>query len=398
MAKAGITEYKEDEIILKQGDPDKSLYKILSGQVAVYINYEKDDEYLVGIQSFPSCFGEMTILSGQPSFYTVVALTDAKILCVPEENFEGFIQSNPANAISIMKTMAKNISLLNMNIKMLTEEIAYSNAGDVAGSNQSKVVIEENSLTLSGNSNFELYLPGHKGYESVSCPASEKYTYLKEYVCPHCGTKFVAACVNRMSLESEDKVIDFRDDMRVNCGDFNVEWYQVITCTHCYFSGVMDFFRKDGGKVSKIKYQEDLKKAFSSIFLNFTTTRNLDFVFTQYYLALICVRGMEDETLMEARLWLNLSRLYTDVGEEALSHEAIKRAAAAYISTHGYSTLKPKVEHKICMSIAGLLYKYEFYKQAKELAVFLVMERAERSYYTRIAEDMIAELRKKGVI
>ena len=88
MAKAGITEYKEDDIVLKQGDPDKSLYKILSGQVAVYINYGSDDEYLVGIQSFPSCFGEMTILSGQPSFYTVVALTETKILCVPEENFE----------------------------------------------------------------------------------------------------------------------------------------------------------------------------------------------------------------------------------------------------------------------------------------------------------------------
>ena len=93
MAKAGITEYKEDQIILKQGDPDKSLYKILSGQVAVYINYEKDDEYLVGIQAYPSCFGEMTILSGQPSFYTVVALTDTKILCVPEENFESFTTS-----------------------------------------------------------------------------------------------------------------------------------------------------------------------------------------------------------------------------------------------------------------------------------------------------------------
>jgi hypothetical protein len=124
----------------------------------------------------------------------------------------------------------------------------------------------------------------------------------------------------------------------------------------------------------------------------------LDFVFTQYYLALICVKGMMDETLMEARLWLNLSRLYEDAGEKELSREAIKRAAAAYISTHGYSTLKPKVEHKICMSIAGILYRYEEYQHAKELAVFLVMERTERSYYSRIAEDMIAELRIKGVI
>ena len=393
MAKAGITEYKEDDIVLKQGDPDKSLYKILSGQVAVYINYGSDDEYLVGIQSFPSCFGEMTILSGQPSFYTVVALTETKILCVPEENFEGFIQNNPANAISIMKTMAKNISLLNMNVKMLNEEIAYNNAED----NANNVVIQENSMTLTGNENFELYLPGHGKYQSVACPASEKYTYLKEYVCPHCGAKFVAACINRAAVEGDEKAKDFRDDMRVKCDDFSVEWYQIVTCTHCYFSGIVDFFRKDVGDVRKEKYNEELKNAFSNVFLNFTATRNLDFVFTQYYLALICVKGMRDETLMEARLWLNLCRLYEDVGEKELSREAIKRAAAAYISAHGFSILKPKVGHKICMSIAGILYRYEEYKQAKELAVLLVMGRSERSYYTRMAEDMIAEFRTKGV-
>ena len=393
MAKAGITEYKEDDIVLKQGDPDKSLYKILSGQVAVYINYGSDDEYLVGIQSFPSCFGEMTILSGQPSFYTVVALTETKILCVPEENFEGFIQNNPANAISIMKTMAKNISLLNMNVKMLNEEIAYNNAED----NANNVVIQENSMALTGNENFELYLPGHGKYQSVACPASEKYTYLKEYVCPHCGTKFVATCVNRTAVEGDEKATDFRDDMRVKCDDFNVEWYQIVTCTHCYFSGIVDFFRKDMGDIRKEKYNEELKNAFSNVFLNFTATRDLDFVFAQYYLALICVKGMRDETLMEARLWLNLCRLYEDVGEKELSREAIKRAAAAYISAHGFSTLKPKVGHKICMSIAGILYRYEEYKQAKELAVLLVMGRSERSYYTRMAEDMIAEFRTKGV-
>ena len=298
MAKAGITEYKEDEIILKQGDPDKSLYKILSGQVAVYINYGKEDEYLVGIQSFPSCFGEMTILSEQPSFYTVVALTETKILCVPEENFEGFIQGNPANAISIMKTMAKNISLLNMNIKMLNEEIAFNSTEGTVGIQEDKSVVEENPIALSGNQNYELYLPGHRGYGSVRCPASEKFTYLKEYVCPHCGTKFVAPCINAAALDKEDDKKDYRDDMRADYGDFCVEWYQIVTCTHCYFSAFTDFFRRDDNYLQKEAYRENLKNAFSNVFLNFTATRNMDFVFAQYYLALICVKGMKDETLM----------------------------------------------------------------------------------------------------
>lgn len=397
MAKAGITEYKEDEIILKQGDPDKSLYKILSGQVAVYINYEQDDEYLVGIQTFPSCFGEMTILSEQPSFYTVVALTDTKILCVPEENFEGFIQSNPSNAIAIMKTMAKNITLLNMNIKMLNEEMAFHSTEAVPTNIlTNEMLIQENSMTLSGSGSFEFYLPGHKEYARILAPAFEKYTYLKECVCPHCGAKFVATCVNPASLDKEEEKKEFGDDLRVDYGDFCVEWYQIVTCSHCYFSAFIDFFRKDGNPLKKEKYNDELKKAFSNVFLSFTAARNLDFIFAQYYLALICVKGIEDETLMEARLWLNLSRLYADAGETDLSVEAAKRAANAYMN--GFSILKPRIEHKICMSIAGILYKNQCYKQAKELAFYLKTKKTPPSFYTRMAEDMITDMRQKGEI
>ena len=156
----------------------------------------------------------------------------------------------------------------------------------------------------------------------------------------------------------------------------------------------MDFFRKEDNYLRKDAYGMNLKNAFSNVFLNFSSTRNMDFVFAQYYLALICVKGMKDQTLMEARLWLNLSRLYTDVGEIDLSIEAAGRAASAYMK--GFSILKPRVEHKICMSIAGILYKNQCYKQAKELAFHLKTKKTEQSLYTRMAEDMIADIRKKG--
>ena len=322
-------------------------------------------------------------------------MTDTKILCVPEENFEGFIQNNPANAIAIMKTMAKNISLLNMNTKMLNEEIVF-NSMETGQENHpaNEILIQENSMTLSGSGTFEFYLPNHKGYSHILTPATEKYTYLKECVCPHCGAKFVAVCVNPASLDREEEKKDFVDDLRADYGDFCVQWYQIVTCSHCYFSAFIDFFRKEGNPLKKEKYNEELKKAFSNVFLSFTATRNLDFIFAQYYLALICVKGMADETLMEARLWLNLSRLYADAKEMELSIEAARRAAYAY--KNGFSILKPRVEHKICMSIAGIFFKNQCYQEAKELAVHLKTRKTEPSLYIRMAEDMIVDIRKKG--
>ena len=58
---------------------------------------------------------------------------------------------------------------------------------------------------------------------------------------------------------------------------------------------------------------------------------------------------------MAARLWLNLSRLYTDVGEIDLSIEAAGKASSAYMK--GFSILKPSVEYKICMNIAGIFHE-----------------------------------------
>ena len=123
MSGAAILECKENQVIVRQGDTEKSLYKVISGSVALYINYKRKDEYLVGVLSFPKCFGEITLLTGEPSYYTVVALSDVSVLRVPEENFEAFIQADPQNAMNLMKTMARNFSMVNMNMNMLIEDI-----------------------------------------------------------------------------------------------------------------------------------------------------------------------------------------------------------------------------------------------------------------------------------
>lgn len=406
MAQATISTYQEDEVIVKQGDPDKSLYKIISGKVALYMNYAQENEYLMGIQTFPSCFGEMTILSGKPSLYTVVAITETKILRVPEDNFETFIQNNTVNAIAIMKTMAKNISLLNMNIKMLTEEISYMSEQVGEKSEQVQALFDkldtnsedkEVASVIKNDKNFSIYLKGHKDHPEIKCMTQKKYTYLKEFVCPHCGTKFISACFNKASVDEKDLKKYNEYETRYDCESFRVEWYQIITCSHCYFSAFTDMFQKsDTILLRSEKYEDDLKRAFSSLFLNFSETRTLDFVFAQYYLALICAKGITDRKQVHARIWLNLSRLYEDVGERELANEAGRQAAEAFKKYHIESDLTTKLEHRICINIAGRLYAAGDIKEAKELAVLVRTDREDQTCYTRVAEDMIVDMRDKS--
>lgn len=124
MQKTSMQHFHEDEIILMQDDTKKEMYKILSGKVAVYFKYGLPEEYLIGILSEQRCFGELSILCGKPSTYTVVALEDTLVLCITENTFDDFIKNNSHNAISIMKNLANTVNTLSMNLSMIHEDMS----------------------------------------------------------------------------------------------------------------------------------------------------------------------------------------------------------------------------------------------------------------------------------
>lgn len=116
--------FKEDSIILREGEESPALFKILSGKVALYINYGKENEYFVGIAGEQKCVGEVSLLSGKPSPHTAVALTDVMTMQITSDQLEGFIVKNTHNAMDIMNNMAKSIMMLSGNINLMTEEFA----------------------------------------------------------------------------------------------------------------------------------------------------------------------------------------------------------------------------------------------------------------------------------
>lgn len=131
MKQSAMLHFKEEEVILKQGSTQQEMYKILSGKAAVYFNHGQPDEYLIGILSEQRCFGELSILCGKPSVYTVVAFEDMLVLRITADTFDEFIRNNPQNAISIMKNLANTIDTLSMNLNMMGEDLAtLSNAKD----------------------------------------------------------------------------------------------------------------------------------------------------------------------------------------------------------------------------------------------------------------------------
>ena len=123
MDRSNILTFHENEIIIVEGTVNKQMYKIVSGQAAVYIDHGKDTEYFVGVLSDGRCFGETGLLTGKPSPFSVVAETDIMLLGINAGDFEAFISEEPRNAAEIMKNLARTVVTMSANVNMLKEEM-----------------------------------------------------------------------------------------------------------------------------------------------------------------------------------------------------------------------------------------------------------------------------------
>ena len=119
--------FPEDSVIIREGEVRNEMYKIVSGKAAVYINYGKKNEYLLGILSEQQCFGELGILCCQPSVYTVVAVYDVLVMRIGGNEFDTFLQNNTRNALDMIKNLSRLVMNLKGNLDLVLDELANAN-------------------------------------------------------------------------------------------------------------------------------------------------------------------------------------------------------------------------------------------------------------------------------
>ena len=112
-----------DTVIIREGEMNAEMYKIISGRAICNINYGTDDEYLLGSLNEGKTFGEYSLLTDNPGIYTVTAYSDMLLLRISRSDFESFIQMNAANSVNIMRNMAVMMNTMKANINMLNEEL-----------------------------------------------------------------------------------------------------------------------------------------------------------------------------------------------------------------------------------------------------------------------------------
>ena len=123
MSEANIRIFDEDAIVIQEGSTNAEMYRIVSGNAAIYFDYGKETEYLIGVLTKGRCFGEIGFLTGKPSPFSVVAVTDLILLGINANTFESFVSKEPKYAISIMENLANIVFAMSANVNMLKEEM-----------------------------------------------------------------------------------------------------------------------------------------------------------------------------------------------------------------------------------------------------------------------------------
>ena len=117
-----IYEIPPDTMILREGEINLDMYKIVSGHVEMYTGYGTPNEVLIGLLGPGTCFGEFGILTGQPAIYTIITYSKTKILRVTEGLMGDFIQENKDDILQIMRNMATNMAFMIKSIRAGKEQ------------------------------------------------------------------------------------------------------------------------------------------------------------------------------------------------------------------------------------------------------------------------------------
>jgi small-conductance mechanosensitive channel/CRP-like cAMP-binding protein len=84
--------FGDREVIVRQGDPGRSMFLIRRGRVAITIGPEARE---VAVTEAGGYFGEMSLLTGEPRSATVTARGDCTVLEINADDFRAYVRSHP---------------------------------------------------------------------------------------------------------------------------------------------------------------------------------------------------------------------------------------------------------------------------------------------------------------
>jgi CRP/FNR family transcriptional regulator, cyclic AMP receptor protein len=122
------TEHEPGERIISFGEPGRALSIIVKGQVEVLKPGDDGQDKLLGILSIGECFGEMSLLTGDPCSATIKARDHVKALTILKADFDALLGRNPVLNRYFSKLLALRLNKMS---KQFSDETGKAVTGNL---------------------------------------------------------------------------------------------------------------------------------------------------------------------------------------------------------------------------------------------------------------------------
>jgi thioredoxin reductase (NADPH) len=89
-------ETRRGELLFRQGDEHYDFFVVLAGRVAIFADRGTEAEQLIAVHGPGRFLGELSLLSGQPAFFTAVVQEPGEVLQVPPERLLRIVSQDAA--------------------------------------------------------------------------------------------------------------------------------------------------------------------------------------------------------------------------------------------------------------------------------------------------------------
>jgi len=380
------------------------MYILLAGRVDVYKASAAGGRQTIGTLTPGDVFGGREFFTDTAEFDYAAGL-DSLVFLLTEGTFNDLSWSRPELLFEVFRSAYAPLRKMSASEKKAAldaaSELASAHKAEKAGRHAASAKggaakhashdATKAALPPAGVA-VEVFPKGHKGYPGVTKPDYAKLVFAKDYSCPFCKKPFSDFKVFRSKLYESSPV---RYDLRRSYTDFQTEWYDVITCPNCFFSTFHNYFT-DPKPIQKVKFEKELIAARAAIHLDFKAERDIDYVFTSHYLAMLCADGfLSFGKQIRAKLWGNLSWLYEDVKDEEMEKLCAEKAALAYETVYAETRLTPVQEQVTCLSIAGMQYRAGMDNNLKKYLFTAKTIKQGDKTYAKVAEDFMFDYNEK---
>lgn len=116
-----LRRYRAGSRIFDEGDESDGLYVVRSGEVGIVTLAGGHDRILARLGR-GECFGEMSLLTGDPRSTGVVATLDTELLFLADRAFEDLLRRYPSVALSIGRTLSLRLRRANRAVRVETRQ------------------------------------------------------------------------------------------------------------------------------------------------------------------------------------------------------------------------------------------------------------------------------------